>query len=69
MYAKIKLGSTLSQRGLSLRIRLHVSTIRHYRHKVVGYVRGKNGGAWRETWERGEMSSTARTYTLIKVEG
>lgn len=61
---KMKIGDTLSQRGLALRAEYDVSTIRKKGRIFKVYVRG-NRTAWRETWERLETGG----YALREIEG
>ena len=65
---KMKVGETLSQRGLALRSSYHVSTIRRRGERFKVFVNGERV-AWRETWERWRMhSGRAHGYRLVEVE-
>lgn len=69
MRSAMKIGQTLSQRALAVRLGRDVSTIRKRGESVEGFAGGQ-GKAWRETWRAlRHLSGFKRLYgyELVKV--
>ena len=58
-----RIGETLSQFGVSVRLDHSTDWVRARGDHVVGEVAGRL-----EVWRRGEMSGNARTYTLVGMQ-
>lgn len=66
---KMKVGQTLSQRGLAVRANYDVSTIRRRGERFKVFVNGEKV-AWCETWERQQFmpSGVTHGYKLVEIE-
>lgn len=58
-----RIGATLSQFGVSVRLDHSTNWVRARGDHVVGEVGGRL-----EIWRRGNMAGNARTYTLVGLQ-